>query len=742
MPIYGSQREFRGIMAGLFKISPNNVSSFYGDIVKLRLNKGGVAYVVDSKGHVIYHTNSARIGEDFSDQEAVQSVQQGKSTALRATNRAGQEIVAAYAPIPGTPWGLIIEESWDALNRSSQGYRQFLVLLLILGFVLPSLFVAFGVRRITRPIEELIDAAQKVAAGNFEQQIQVTTDDEIAELARQFNHMSAQLRASYAEMEGRVSSRTKELSTLYELAQATSQSLDLNTVLNTALERILDVLDFDLGVLYLKHPRTGKLEPVHEIGVPESYRYVASRGTLSARAAEIGTPLIINNLVLLEDPPTDLIAAGFQSSASIPLISKHQVQGVLSLASYQIRTFQAQDIALLTSVGRQIGVAIENARLYETEQRRSEQFRVIGEMGRSITSILNVDDLLHQMTHLIQSTFDYYHVGIGLIIDDEVVYQVGAGPMLAEINHTFSPSRLKIGKEGLSGWVAATGEPLMVADIHVDPRYVRLAGSNTQSELVLPIKTKGQVIGILDVQQNFPSAFDEVEMTVLQSLANQAGVAIENARLYEQAQQLAVLEERQRLARDLHDSVTQSLYGATLYAEAAARLLDSGNTKVAAEHMRTLRDTAHEALGEMRLLIFELRPSVLEAEGLAAALHARLEAVEGRTGLQTQLQVDTIQKLPPDVEEGLYWISQEVLNNTLKHAKASQVSLHVEPMTDHPGVCLRIHDNGAGFDTATAHRSGGWGLRGIAERVVLMDGTWQVESSPGNGTTITVHVPI
>jgi signal transduction histidine kinase len=325
--------------------------------------------------------------------------------------------------------------------------------------------------------------------------------------------------------------------------------------------------------------------------------------------------------------------------------------------------------------------------------------------------------------------------------DEYVVYQVGAGPLWEAARHQFMPARLKIGHEGISGTVAATGELYLAPDVREDPRYVEMAGSMAVSELILPIKAKGIVIGVLDVQQDYPNAFDEIEMTVLQSLANQAGVAIENARLYAQAKQLAVLEERQRLARDLHDSVTQSLYGATLYAEAAARLVDNGNYIMAAEHLRELRDTTHEALGEMRLLIFELRPSMLESEGLSAALHARLESVESRAGVKTEIFVDGIQKLPPSVEEEFYWISQEVLNNTLKHAKADFVSLSLCPVPDRHLVQLKITDNGRGFDLEEARQSGGWGLRGIEERVKIMNGLLFVNSVPGQGTTVIVEIP-
>jgi signal transduction histidine kinase/HAMP domain-containing protein len=743
VPIIGAQREFRGALAGMFHVRPDTVSSFYADILKLRMNNSGTVYLVDGNGQVIYHTDSSQIGADFSTLPMVQKVKLGQINAVRTSDTLNQEdLLVAYAPVPGTGWGLVAEESWVVLNRSSQGYRQFLALLLVLGFVLPSLFVAFGVRRITQPIQELIDAAQNVAAGNFDQQIRVRTDDEIAELARQFNHMSAQLQASYADMEQRVGDRTKELSTLYGIAQATSYSLDLQAVLSMSLERVIDVMEFDLGAIYLRDPLTGELSMIHERGMSERFRKATGRGILSVQVAETAIPIIIDDLDTYDDPPENLTQEGYRSVAIIPLLSKQQVQGVLSATSRQPRTFKPQDVELLTSIGRQIGIAIENARLYETEQRRAEQFRVIGEMGRNITSILNVDDLLAQMTQLIQSTFNYYHVGIGLVVDQEIIYQVGAGTLWQESGHRFSPGRLRIGEEGISGLVAASGELYLARDVDQEPNYIRLEGSRARSELVLPIKAKGRVIGVLDVQEDTVNAFDDVEVTVLQSLANQAGVAIENARLYEQAQQLAVLEERQRLARDLHDSVTQALYGATLYAEAAARLLDMGNTKVAAEHLRNLRDTAHEALGEMRLLIFELRPSVLEAEGLAAALHARLEAVEGRTGLGTEITVDGIEKLAPDIEEGLYWICQEVLNNTLKHAKANHVALSLHLQPEDRMVRLSIRDNGIGFDLETARRSGGWGLRGIEERVELMTGTLQIESAVGAGTTVSVEVPI
>ena len=200
----------------------------------------------------------------------------------------------------------------------------------------------------------------------------------------------------------------------------------------------------------------------------------------------------------------------------------------------------------------------------------------------------------------------------------------------------------------------------------------------------------------------------------------------------------AIIEERNRLARELHDSVTQSLYGVTLFADAAARHLETGQVPPAVDNLRKLRNTAQSALEEMRLLIFELRPPILEQKGLAAALEARLEAVEGRVGLKTQLRLEGECQLSPDIQEGLYRIALEALNNVLKHAQANcvSVSLILEPQL----TVFTIVDDGVGFDLNVAQKSGGVGLQGMKERAEHIGGQLTVKSQPGMGTTVQVEL--
>jgi signal transduction histidine kinase len=208
-----------------------------------------------------------------------------------------------------------------------------------------------------------------------------------------------------------------------------------------------------------------------------------------------------------------------------------------------------------------------------------------------------------------------------------------------------------------------------------------------------------------------------------------------------QAEELAVLQERNRLARDLHDSVTQYLCAVTLYADAVGRLLSSGQIDSIAENVYKLRRAAQNALGEMRLLIYELRPPILEQEGLVTAIETRLKAVESRAGLKVQLNVERPMILPPDVESGLYRIAQETLNNILKHSHARTITVSLR-LLEAKSVMLEITDDGIGFDPGTAQERGGMGLRSIAERVEQLAGRLKIESAPGAGTTLQVRVEV
>lgn len=258
-----------------------------------------------------------------------------------------------------------------------------------------------------------------------------------------------------------------------------------------------------------------------------------------------------------------------------------------------------------------------------------------------------------------------------------------------------------------------------------------------KSLLAIPLSLKDEVIGTLHVV-NKPGGFTEDDTHLLSLFAEQAAMAITNARLHEQAKQSAVAKERHRLARELHDSVTQVLYSVILYADATRLALVADKKAEATENLQELRTLARQAMADMRLLLFRLHPPVLEEEGLVAALQARLEAIEARAGLQIDLQVEGENSLPIAIEDELYKIAQEALNNVVKHAKAEQVTVHLH-FTDQE-CRMTIQDDGVGFELATAQGGGGLGLRSIAERVEQIGGELLVESAPAQGTKLHVMI--
>jgi signal transduction histidine kinase len=292
----------------------------------------------------------------------------------------------------------------------------------------------------------------------------------------------------------------------------------------------------------------------------------------------------------------------------------------------------------------------------------------------------------------------------------------------------------------LAGQVVRQGEPVLLNDPALFERtQLYQWPSDLTALLAVPLHVNGGVIGVLDVV-NKAGGFTEEDVPVMSLFANQAAMAIEHARLQQQAEELAVLGERQRLARELHDSVTQSLYSVTLYANAAALALAAGKLDVTAGYLRELQETAQEGMRDMRLLIFQLHPPVLEAEGLVAALQARLAAVEGRAGVQTEFRIEGERRLPIAIEAELFWIAQEALNNVRKHAAARHVTVHLHFTA--AGVCLEVLDDGVGFDPRTVPPERQGGLRTIAERTARVGGKLMYESTSGEGTRVKVVVAL
>lgn len=296
---------------------------------------------------------------------------------------------------------------------------------------------------------------------------------------------------------------------------------------------------------------------------------------------------------------------------------------------------------------------------------------------------------------------------------------------------------------GLLGAMLESRESHRTPDIRADPRFrgwwpaehPRMA-----SFLGVPIATRREILGafyLTDKQD--ADDFGPDDQRLIELLAAHAAIAIETARLYERSRELSAIEERNRLARDLHDSVVQKLFGVVLGARSAAALLDA-TPGPAREEVERLGDLAQEAVGELRSLIFQLRPVAIGADGLAAALTKHVEILRRGQTVPIALVTEGPPRLRPGADDEVFKIAQEAITNALRHAGAA--GLEVELTEREGALVLRVRDDGTGFDPRdAAQRSRSLGLTSMEERATALGGTLEIDSTPGRRTVVSLVVP-
>lgn len=288
------------------------------------------------------------------------------------------------------------------------------------------------------------------------------------------------------------------------------------------------------------------------------------------------------------------------------------------------------------------------------------------------------------------------------------------------------------------GHILRQGKAVIITDAQKEiPADQR--SNDVKTMLAVPLLECGQAIGLLLIS-NKESGFDFIDRNIIELLAGQAAMALRNARLSEQSDKLVVAEERQRLGRELHDSVTQALYAVTLCADAANRSMALGKEQIAKDQLQALRGMAQQAMRDMRSLIFDLHPPELENEGLVGAIQARMNAVEIRSGLNAKMFVKGEERrLAHSTEEEIFRIAIEALSNATKHSHAQDVSVTL--IYTEESVTMTVTDNGKGF--AIDHLpTGGMGLRNIRERAQKIHATLEINSNDIDGTTIYIVVPV
>jgi PAS domain S-box-containing protein len=398
-----------------------------------------------------------------------------------------------------------------------------------------------------------------------------------------------------------------------------------------------------------------------------------------------------------------------------------------------------------------VGAIVINRRDITADVEAQQQLEVqVAERTRELESLYRADETLRRSLRLEDVFSALVDVAADIVgVDKSAVlaHQAESGQLKLGAARGFDTGRLprltaELAEE-IAAEVVTTGQLVAITDYEADGRPLRqlsalLAEEDVRALMCIPIVVNNAVFAAFNVFYAQPHQFTDSERRLLTALAQRAGLALDNARLYEAAAGRAALEERQRLARELHDSVSQALYAIGLNTQAAQRILSVDSARVS----RILGDVlglAETGLAEMRALIFELRPESLETEGLVGALEKQAAAVHARHRLHVDTLLGEEPNLPLATKEALYRLAQEALHNVAKHARARVVKLELE--SDVRELVLRIGDDGKGFD-ASASYPGHLGLHSMRERTAAVGAHLMIHSTPGEGTLICVRLPL
>ena len=553
-------------------------------------------------------------------------------------------------------------------------------------------------------------------------------------LQRKMDTLTVERQQSTAQLQhllDETRSHAAQLTALNEVAVALNATLDRDEVLACILRQLERVVTFDSASVQLLDD--DELQVIAARGMStEVYdmRISLAENALARRVVHSPAPVVLGDVRLVD---FGLHSAPIRGWIGAALRVGDRIVGILTVDSYQENAYSDDDAQLVANFASQAALALHNSHLYAAAERRAAETALLLEMTRTVGSTLHLPEVLLRAAAAIGEAMHADDVSI-LLLDEtgeRLIPQAGA---MGDTSYL---------RARWPGSTALVNEPTLAKVIKQGCARVIHAVSPLipyQTLLALPLTVKDKVLGIVLVATPDGDApFGPHQLVLAEGLATSAALAIEQAGLYEQARRAAQIEERSRLARELHDSVTQTLFSMTLTAEAARVQLDRNNSVRAAQQIDRLKDAAHQSLGEMRELLLQLRPTPLQELGLVRALREHIATLEAHS-LDVALHVQGDEsRLNPQHAAGLYRISQEAISNVLRHAEAQHVTLdfNFEPHA----ICLCVSDDGRGFDPATLERGGRQlGLTSMAERAAELGGTCQIDSRLGEGTTLKVVI--
>lgn len=550
-------------------------------------------------------------------------------------------------------------------------------------------------------------------------------------------------------LQSKVNEQNRWLSAINVIAVAASQKLRLDELLETGLDQVMKVMKADACLICLVDETKEEHSAVCHRGfsadvVRNIQRAKLRDDPIAEEVVRTGRPVIMERV--FDDPRVAEAGRreGIKSAISAPLLAEGEVNGILAVATRTERHFTPADEDLLKAVGGQLGMAIRNAVLFERSERKNRELAALATVGKAVSSSLDLDDVLRLSLDTVLEVTAVDAAEIWLTDGDSLVIQLHRG---AHPEAFVEASRFSVG-EGFPGIVAQTRAPLLIHDLPSDPRFLRqqVVNAGYHTFCALPLVYRDKLVGVMGVAALSSDALrNSGDLPTLEAIGERIAVAIANAELYRRIQRLSVLQERERISREMHDGMAQVLGFVNTKILALKKLHSDGRFAEASGELQSMQVTIQQLYADVREGILGLRTASHEEGGLQEAMKEYVERYQDMSGIpvhfEPPLRGEGV-RISSAAEVQLIRIVQEALTNVRKHARATaaRVTLAAE------GGELRceVADNGWGFDPANrAHI--GWprfGLQTMRERAESIGGSFAIEARPGHGTKVVIRVPL
>ncbi len=552
------------------------------------------------------------------------------------------------------------------------------------------------------------------------------------------------------QAEEQILEQNRILGWVNQISSALNESLNIGDILTTVQEHLHNTVGIPAGTIYLFNKEAGKLEAMGRWFDGETAGLALPLPRLRNHALEktgVTYSLIKNHA--LPGVPDGRAWCRLQ----IPLMAQSQLLGLIDVA-LRVRPEAIQSrIEIIEMFGRELGIAIHNAQLYDAELKSRNLAETLRDANQVLARSLSLDSVLNAFLDVICNVVPYDSATIYLFENEaSLVSRIErrAGWNEGRLK-SLIPRRLAVENPFIQKLMAEK-HSLAVADTSTGPEWDADASQlRTRSWACIPILADENVIAVCGLCKNEPDFYSADHLRWLDTLARQATVAIQNAWLFEQVRagreklqsltrRLVEVQEKERryVAQELHDDAGQAL--TSLIVRIGVLKQDVANPEAVKAHAAYLGEEAASVLENLRRLAMDLRPATLDHLGLVPALRQYSDLIAAQSNLNIQFEAIGLEKrLPDHTEVALYRIVQEALTNVIRHARASQVDILLERQEGR--TMVMVEDNGIGFGSDAEQKPGHLGLIGMQERAEMLGGKLTIESRPGQGTTVLIEIP-